>query len=116
MTGKELLVRALALFAETETTDYEALALPYIDMVLAETFDTNNRIRTAAGKAVLTEMPELASLADTLPYEDKLVKLALPYGLAAKLYFDEEDNPRLTMFNQEYADRVNRCDKAVVEF
>ena len=44
------------------------------------------------------------------------MKLALPYGLAAKLYFDEDDNARLTMFLQEYADRVNQCDRWVVAF
>ena len=118
MDGNELLKRAMALYAETDTNDEDvkALSVPYINMVLAETFDVNNRMREYAGKEPMESIPEIASLDDTIQYEDKLVKLALPYGLASKLYFDEDDNPRLTMFLQEYADRVNQCDRWVVAF
>ena len=118
MDGNELLKRAMALYAETDTNDEDvkALSVPYINMVLAETFDVNNRMREYAGKEPLESIPEIASLDDTIQYEDKLVKLALPYGLASKLYFDEDDNPRLTMFLQEYSDRVNQCDRWVVAF
>ena len=44
------------------------------------------------------------------------VPMALPYGLAAKLYFDEEDNARLNYFLQEYASRLDACDRWVVAF
>ena len=118
MDGNELLKRAMALYAETDTNDEDAktLAVPYINMVLAETFDVNNRMRKYSGKEPMESIPEITELSDTIQYEDKLVKLALPYGLAAKLYFDEDDNPRLTMFLQEYSDRVNQCDRWVVAF
>ena len=118
MDGNELLKRAMALYAETDTNDEDvkALSVPYINMVLAETFDVNNRMRQYAGKEPLESIPEITALDETIQYEDKLVKLALPYGLAAKLYFDEDDNPRLTMFLQEYSDRVNQCDRWVVAF
>lgn len=118
MTGNELLTRAMALYAETDTSDEDAraLAVPYINMVLTETFDTNNRIRQRRELDPLAEIPEISSLNDEIIYEDYLVKLALPYGLASKLYFDEDDNSRLSMFLQEYADRVNRADRWVVAF
>ena len=118
MDGNELLKRAMALYAETDTNDEDvkALSVPYINMVLAETFDVNNRMREYAGKEPMESIPEIASLDEAIQYEDKLVKLALPYGLASKLYFDEDDNPRLTMFLQEYADRVDQCDRWVVAF
>lgn len=119
MDGNELLKRAMALYAETDTSDEDAreLALPYINMVLAECFEVNNHIRKSKGLDELEEIPELAALTESIPYEDKLVKLALPYGVASKLYFDEgDDNSRLSMFLQEYADRVNQCDRWVVRF
>ena len=118
MDGNELLKRAMALYAETDTNDEDvkALSVPYINMVLAETFDVNNRMREYSGKEPMESIPEITELSDTIQYEDKLVKLALPYGLAAKLYFDEDDNARLTMFLQEYSDRVNQCDRWVVAF
>lgn len=118
MTGNDLLTRAMALYAETDTSDEDAraLAVPYINMVLAETFDTNNRIRQRRGLDPLEDIPEIAALSDEIVYENHLVKLALPYGLASKLYFDEDDNSRLSMFLQEYADRVNKADRWVVAF
>ena len=42
------------------------------------------------------------------------MRLALPYGLAAKLIYDEQDSTRFNYFLNEYADRVNRCDRWVV--
>lgn len=118
MTVNELLQNALPLFAETDTSDadYQALTIPHTNMVLAETFDVNNRMREQAGKEPLTEIPSVTALTDTIPFEDKLVRLALPYGLAAKLYFDEDNDGRLSMFLQEYAERVNQCDRWVVAF
>ena len=116
MTGQDLLARALALMAETDTSDadYQTLAVPYINMVLAEVFDVNNRIRAYNGKEELDEIPEIQSLDDEIECEDKLLKLALPYGLAAKLFFDEHDNARLSMLNEEFANRVGQCDRWVV--
>ena len=118
MTGNELLKRALAFFAETDTSDvdYQTLAIPHINMVLAETFEVNNRLRKMAGLEEFKSIPEIKTLSATIEYEDKLVYLAMPYGLAEKLYFDEENNARLSMFKQEYADRVNQCDRWVVAF
>jgi hypothetical protein len=118
LTVNELLQNALALFAETDASDadYQALAIPHINMVLAETFEVNNRMRRMAKKPVLDAVPEIGALSDTIDYEDKLMRLALPYGLAEKLYFDEENDGRLSMFKQEYAERVNQCDRWVVAF
>jgi hypothetical protein len=118
LTVNELLQNALALFAETDASDadYQALAIFHTNMVLAETFEVNNRMRERAGKEELTEIPSVTALTDTIPYEDKLLRFALPFGLAEKLYFDEDNDGRLSMFKQEYANRVNQCDRWVVAF
>ena len=119
MTANELFQAASALYGETDTTDEDnrALAVPQINMLLAETHEVNNRMREQAGKEVLKDIPSIATLDEEIPYETKLVRLALPYGLAAMLYFGEEDNDgRLSMFKQEYAERVNQCDRWVVAF
>jgi hypothetical protein len=118
MTGSELLSVALALFAETDVTDesYQTLAVPYINTVLAEAFNCNNRIRRFNGMPALSMIPAITSLDDTIDYEDELMRNALPYGLAAKLYFDEDNDGRLSYFNQEYANRLAEADKWVVMF
>ena len=118
MTVNELLQNALALFAETDTSDadYQTLAIPFTNMVLAETFEVNNRLREYAGKEPFTEIPSVSALTDTIPCEEKLLRFALPFGLAEKLYFDEDNDGRLSMFKQEYANRVEQCDRWVVAF
>ncbi|MBQ8670521.1 MAG: hypothetical protein IJ508_04675 [Oscillospiraceae bacterium] len=114
MTVNELLSAAAALFFETDTSAYDEVALPFVNMLLAECFEANNRILRKAGRQELAHVPVLTGLTDTIPYEEGLVRLAMPYGLAAKLYFEEQDSPRMNYFLSEYADRVNRCDRWVV--
>jgi len=116
MTGRELLAQALALFAETETADYEALGLIYINMLLAETRAQNGRMLRHDGMEIPEGYQSIAALGDKLPCHERLAREALPWGLAAKLYFDEENNPRLSMFNEEYANRLQSCDRWVVDF
>ena len=118
MTVNDLFLNALPIFAETDASDsdYQALAIPHTNMCLAETFEVNNRMRMRAGLDPFTKIPSVSSMDDEIPYEEKLVRLALPYGLAEKLYFDEENDGRLSMFKQEYANRVEQCDRWVVAF
>lgn len=115
MTGEELTIRAAALFGETEIEDYRAIALIHINILLDDTWKQNNRMRAAAGKDMLEQRMKLEKLADEIPYEEALVHDALPYGLAAKLYFEEDDNTRLSMFNEEFANRLEECDAGIVD-
>lgn len=116
MTANELFCAALALFYENNSEVHQEFVKGLINILLAECFEVNNRMRRRAGKEELTEIPQIGDMLDPIPYEEMLVRLALPYGLAAKLFFEEQDNPRLTYFLQEYAERVNRCDRWVVAF
>lgn len=113
MTGEQLLKRAAALISETDTEDYKEIALIQINILLDETWKQNNRMRKAAGKEE-TGRADLESLGEEIPWEEELVRNALPWGLAAKLFFEEDDNARLSMFNEEFANRLNACDKGLV--
>lgn len=114
MTGEQLLKRAAALISETDTEDYKEIALIQINILLDETWKQNNRMRKAAGKDEMTARVDLESLGEEIPWEEELVRSALPWGLAAKLFFEEDDNARLSMFNEEFANRLNGCDKGLV--
>lgn len=113
MTGEQLLRRAAALISETDTEDYKEIALIQINILLDETWKQNNRMRKAAGKEEIGR-EDLESLGAEIPWEEELVRNALPWGLAAKLFFEEDDNARLSMFNEEFANRLNACDKSLV--
>ena len=113
MTGEQLLKRAAALISETDTEDYKEIALIQINILLDETWKQNNRMRKAAGKEEMGRV-DLDSLGAEIPWEEELVRNAMPWGLAAKLFFEEDDNARLSMFNEEFANRLNACDKGLV--
>ena len=86
MTGTQLLASAAALIHEANPSDYDGFALSFINILLAETYDVNNRLRLAAGDVELTSIPQLTALTDTITTKRKrFVFNPLPYGLAVKL-------------------------------
>ena len=103
MTGMELLRNAIALMHEEDTSPYEAVAIPMINLVLAECFEAENMLRLRAGKSERTEIPEITSLAETIDYESSLLRRALILGVCCRIYVDEDNNPILQMYKQEYA-------------
>ncbi len=115
MTGTTLLAAAAALFYDGTPSDYATMALPLVNIMLAETYDVNNRLRIAAGSEALTDIPQLASLSETITYENKLVYTAFPYGLAEKLIIDDRDSNLWNMFNMKYVNAVNEVDVGFVE-
>lgn len=118
MTGAQLLVHSLALMDEpTTSTEYNTQSVYFINSLLAECFDINNSIRLAKSEAVLTSIPSITLLSETLTYEDELVKAALPYGLAGYLLsVDPSQTPLSTKWlnkfeeQKEFAKRANYVD------
>ena len=68
MTVNELLSAAAALFFETDTSAYGEVALPFVNMLLAECFEANNRILRKSGKEEMTNVPVLTQMSDIIPY------------------------------------------------
>lgn len=111
MTGSSLLARAVALMQETESEHYEPYAVALINLVLAETFEVNQRIRRFHGKEGLAGVPQIRELSEEIPYEEELALRALPLGLLCRIFAAEGNNPMLSLYKQEYASAVNECDK-----
>lgn len=114
MTGKELLSMACHLFFEPNTGYYEPFALSHINTLLSDAFEVNNRLREYADKEKFPEIPALSGLGEELPYEDSLTRGAFPYGLASKLYFDENDPGGQSVFHQQYVAAVQEADRGYV--
>jgi len=114
MTGTQLLASAAALFNDTNSADYNTIALPSINILLAETYEINNRLRAAAGKALLTSILQLTALTEAITYEDKLVMMAMPYGLAEKLIMDDRDSSLWNVFHSKYVNHLNEMDVGFV--
>ena len=92
LTVLELYNAALALLNETDTDakDYPRLKVPYINMVLAQNFTTENWIRRSKNEALLAHIPVVSSDADVLPYDIDFSRECLPYALAAMFAVDED--------------------------
>jgi hypothetical protein len=114
MTGNELLQRAAALFGDTNASYYAGAALPCINVLLAENFEQNNRLRSVAGLGELEALPQMGGLNETLPYENTLVYGAFSYGLAAKIFADDRDAGMLSFLHQQYVNAINDCDRGFV--
>lgn len=103
MTGAELLTNAIALMHEDDPSPYEPVAVPMINLALAECYEAENMLRLRAGKTERTEIPEVTGLADEIDYEPELLRRALILGVCCRIYVDEDNNPILQMYKQEYA-------------
>ncbi len=111
MTAQQLLNTSLSLMSEDSAEDYEAFAIPLINVLLAETFEVNNGLRIFNGKEPAASLQLVTNLTDTLEVEDILASSALPYGLASKLLFDDDDMNRMGYMTNQYANAVNALAK-----
>lgn len=116
MTGADLLSAAAAIMHLGDTAGYLELAPEFINLVLAETFEVNNRLMLAKGGAELDAIPSVSTLDEEIPYDEALSRLALPLGLVCRLYADEDNNAMLSLYKQEYALAVNAADRCVARF
>lgn len=114
MTANDLLKSACAMFHDYTPSDYTGVGLAGINVVLAETFEVNNRIRQNAGKDPLEDIPSITAVDQTLTYEPILTRNAMVYGLAEKLIIDDRDANLWAVFHQKYVNAVNEADRAFV--
>lgn len=102
MTVKELYELTKAMMFEKKTSrDYDNYYIPWINVLLSENFDLNNSLLTAIGETPLDDIPSVSGDTDELPYEDKINREVLPYGLAAKFFIDD-DLSKYDIFNTDY--------------
>lgn len=118
MTGRELLNYALSHMGEVgnggiETYPYSIMS---INVILSETFDTNNEIMRSNGLEPLTVAPEIVKIDDEIPYDKNLIKACLSYGLASKLILEDNDLNKFNFFNGMYIQAMQNNTKATEEF
>lgn len=102
MTANEIYLTALGLLGESSNSagDYdEEVVVQKLNVMLPEVFPYNENLRQMAGLAPLSSCPMLQSLADDIPFETNIVRMALPYGLASKLAYDDDEAGKASYFN-----------------
>ncbi len=90
MTGTELLNLALPLMFSSDAEEYKTAAVPVINLLLSDCFEVNNSVRIMGGKEAFADIPTISLLEDELPYEDRINKKVLPFGLAGYLYGEDD--------------------------
>jgi len=102
MTATEIYIAALGLLGESSSSmgDYEEeVVVQKINIMLPEVFPYNQQMREQMGKAPLSDCPKIEALTEDIPFESIIVRMALPYGLASKLAYDDDEAGKASYFN-----------------
>ena len=120
-TAYDVYQLALVLLAEKEARakDYNIFYPSLMNIVLAESFNANNVIRMKDGleKLEKDEMPFITTedaKEFVIPYDAKLIREVLVFGLAAYLVLDD-DKSIAASFSQQYESRLARYNGAAID-
>lgn len=119
-TIKRIYTLALAKIIEAPGTDvdYDSYSPPLLDSLLVEALPYENAIRAQRGDEELTSAPEITTIDSTvLDWDDRITRVALPWGLAAALLFDDENRKaESVMFRNEFVSALEDAALAVPDY
>ena len=94
MTANDIFKTACSYLSQTveDSEDLAGLAPVWLSALLAESLPWENALRQYQGLPALAAAPVVESLDQTLDWRPALVRVALPYGLAAQRYLEEDDD------------------------
>lgn len=114
-TVEDLYESALALLSEEKqrVKDYPKFKIALTNQVVAECFDTNNTLRKSDGLEAIpkNEMPYMQDDNDVIPYDTRLIRECMPYGLAALLVMDD-DKEKCAVFSNQFELLKSKFSKA----
>lgn len=119
-TIKRIYTLALAKIIEAPGTDvdFDSYSPTLLDSLLVEAMPYENAIRAQRGDAELTGAPEITAIDSTeLDWDDRITRVALPWGLAAALLFDDENRKaESVMFRNEFVSALEDAAPAVPDY
>lgn len=119
-TIKRIYTLALAKIIEAPGTDvdFDSYSPTLLDSLLVEALPYENAIRAQRGDAELTGAPEITTIDSTvLDWDDRITRVALPWGLAAALLFDDENRKaESVMFRNEFVSALEDAAPAVPDY
>lgn len=119
-TIKRIYTLALAKIIEAPGTDvdFDSYSPTLLDSLLVEAMPYENAIRAQRGDAELTSTPEVTAIDSTaLDWDDRITRVALPWGLAAALLFDDENRKaESVMFRNEFVSALEDSAPAVPDY
>lgn len=119
-TIKRIYTLALAKIIEAPGTDvdFDSYSPTLLDSLLVEALPYENAIRAQRGDEELTGAPEVTAIDSTaLDWDDRITRVALPWGLAAALLFDDENRKaESVMFRNEFVSALEDAAPAVPDY
>lgn len=119
-TIKRIYTLALAKIIEAPGTDvdFDSYSPTLLDSLLVEAMPYENAIRAQRGDEELTSAPEITAIDSTaLDWDDRITRVALPWGLAAALLFDDENRKaESVMFRNEFVSALEDAAPAVPDY
>lgn len=117
MTGKEVFAVAISMLIgkPSENPELEGYSLLWLNLLLEESLPYENSIRRAEGEEELGQSPKLTSLIEEIPYHDAIAKVALPYGIAAFCWVDDDRMNESELFRAKYLSALQDAAKLTEE-
>lgn len=112
MTGSLLYSNTMGMLFD-EDMEYKAYCLPAINALIAECFAVNNTLLRAKGQPELIEIPLLEDLEEELVYQPEILFRAMPYGLAAKIVYDDGDMGKTIFWRNQYIEALGEIAQAI---
>ncbi len=110
-TAQDIFKKACALISQTtgDSPDLESFTPDWLDMWLVEALPYENarrRYEANPARPPLQTAPVIKTLAEAVPYDDTLCRVALPYALACQFYIDDENEYRAQDFRARFIDAL----------
>lgn len=119
MTIKGIYVRALAKVFEQQggDPDFDQYSPLLLDGLLVEALPYENQIRRQKGLPLVDRAPEIIAIDDTeIDWDDRITRIALPYGLASVLLGDDESRKAESVIaRNEFVQALEEAAPAVFE-
>ena len=117
MTGQNIYETASAFLyeADGEDLDSKKFSVAFLNVLLQEALPVENSIRRALGETELSSAPYLTALTDTIPYDDSITRIALPYGVASYLFQEAMNNYQAENYRAKCISALNDARKYTPE-
>lgn len=114
MTVQEVYEAAISMLPEqpADNPELQNYILLWINLLLQEALPTENSIRQFEGERELAAAPVMRNMSEELPYHDAIVRAALPYGMAAFAFIDDDNDYRSNMMRTRFVTALNEAAKA----
>ena len=93
MTVMECYEMAVGFLPEdkSDNTEMQKFMVKWCNQLLVETFANENSYRRAEELPELSEVPKVESQNEEIPYNERLVRAAFPYGMARWVFRENDD-------------------------